>query len=108
MYCRVIGALRTNQDKKNVMVFRISEIGDMAEIDAHSLEVLYARMKIRQMKDKENASVYGNQKESSNDRLTNSMMGGFGASKIFQVYLMLKVDLLSTSCFELWDSYVLG
>ena len=59
-----------------VMVFRISEISNMEEVDAHSLEVLYAKLKIRQLKDKENMRSGANT-SMGNNSLSNSMAGSF-------------------------------
>ena len=60
MFVRVIGAVRTLQDKKHVMVFRIVQIDNSDEIEAHPLEVTHAKLKIRQLRDKENAAIGAN------------------------------------------------
>ena len=80
MYCRVVGSVRTNQDKKSVMVFKISQLSDMLEVDSHELEVLHAKLRIRQYKEKENAGIGANVRGASAG-LANSMMGGFATSK---------------------------
>ena len=98
MYCRVIGSVRSNQDKKTVMVFKISQISDMAEVDAHQLEVLHARLKIKQLKSKENASIFGN---SNDNGLSNSMMGSYGgAGKLTLAQQISKTIDSSTSFFQ--------
>ena len=51
MFVRVIGA---------VMVFRIVQIDNSDEIEAHPLEVTHAKLKIRQLRDKENAAIGAN------------------------------------------------
>lgn len=61
----------------------------MSEIDAHSIEILHAKLKIRQVKDKENASVFGN---ANNQGLSNSMMGTFGGGNSFSSSLPSLID----------------
>ena len=57
------------------------QITDQAEIDAHPLEVRYARLKIRQFKDKENASIGGNVGGGAGAAAGGaSMIGAFGMS----------------------------
>ncbi len=84
MFCRVVGSVRVNQEKRTVMVFKISVVSNTLEVDAHELEVAHARLKIRQCKEKENASIGANSAggASNNAGLSNSMMGGFASSKI--------------------------
>ena len=56
------------------MAFRVAPVtGGQAEMDGHKLEVAYAKIKIRQLVDKENAAIGANP-------LSNSMVGGFGGS----------------------------
>ena len=74
--CRVIGSFRVNKDKKSIMVFRIQAITKDAELHSHALEVEVAKLKIKQLKDKENSAVYGNPPPQSG--LSNSMMDGGG------------------------------
>ena len=69
---RVIGSVRTNGDKKTVMVFRISAVDDAKDAEAHKLEVEHAKLMIRRARDKENAATFGN----GGGELANSMMGG--------------------------------
>ncbi len=84
MYCRVVGSVRVSQEKKNVMVFKITQVSDMLEVDAHELEVVHARLKIRQYKQKENDSIGAN--SAGGAGLTNSMMGGLATGKIRKVH----------------------
>ena len=52
------------------MVFRVAAVtGGQPELDAHKLEVVYAKIKIRQLVDKENSAIGANP-------LSNSMVGG--------------------------------
>jgi len=51
------------------------------EIDLHELEVVHARLKIKQAREKENANINGNF-GGGNQGLSNSMMGGFGSSEL--------------------------
>ncbi len=52
---------------------------DALEIDTHELEVKHARLKIRQLKEKENANINGNNAGGGGGGLSNSMMSsGFG------------------------------
>lgn len=75
MFVRVVGSVRSNQDKKHVMVYRILQLDDEAEIAAHALEVAHARLKIKQMQDKENQAIGGG----GAGGLSNSMMTGYGS-----------------------------
>jgi len=76
---RVTGVVRSTKGEKHIMVFRVAPIqGGKAEADAHRLEVVYAKIKIRQLVDKENAAIGGNSNNSTG--LSNSMVGGFGGS----------------------------
>ena len=54
-------------------------MSEQSEIDAHPLEVRHAKLKIRQYKDKENASIGGNV-AAANGAGGASMMGAFGSS----------------------------
>jgi len=68
---KVVGSIRTQQDKKHVMAFKISEVRDQAEYDAHTLEVVYSHLKLRQLQQKINGQILG-----SDGSLSQSMMGG--------------------------------
>lgn len=71
---RVIGVIRSQKGEKHIMVFRVAPVtGGQPELDAHKLEVVYAKIKIRQLVDKENSAIGANP-------LSNSMVGGFGGS----------------------------
>jgi len=71
---RVIGVMRSAKGEKHIMAFRVAPVtGGQAEMDGHKLEVAYAKIKIRQLVDKENAAIGANP-------LSNSMVGGFGGS----------------------------
>ena len=59
------------------MVYKIVQVDDPEELKAHGLDVLHAKLKIKQMQDKENEAIGG---DASNAGLSNSMMGGFGSS----------------------------
>ena len=43
--------IRNNQDKKHMMAFKVSVISSQAEYDAHMLEVVWSKLKLRQLKD---------------------------------------------------------
>jgi len=73
MHARVIGVVRSQKGEKHIMVFRICGVEGRAEVDAHKLEVVYAKMKIKQLVDKENMTIGANP-------LSNSMVGGFGGA----------------------------
>lgn len=68
-YIRIVGSVRSQGDKKHIMVFRALRVSGDEEIDAHSLEVEHAKLKIRQMTDKENSRIGVN---------TSSIGGGIG------------------------------
>lgn len=72
MNCRVIGAVRSAQDKKHVMIFKISQIENKDEIEAHGLEVLHAKLMIRKLQNQENSNIGMNS-------MSNSMMN-FGSN----------------------------
>ena len=87
MYVRVVGSVRVRDDRRNVMVFKISQLesGDaQAEVEAHALECVHARLKIKQYRAKENASIganVGGGGATNGAALSNSMMGGFAGSE---------------------------
>uniref|UniRef100_A0A0K2TUA2 Replication protein A C-terminal domain-containing protein n=1 Tax=Lepeophtheirus salmonis TaxID=72036 RepID=A0A0K2TUA2_LEPSM len=55
--CRVIGTVRNSQGKKHVMAFKLTPVTSQEEIKGHALEIEYAKLKIRQLKDKENSAI---------------------------------------------------
>merc|ERR1719361_2309425 len=74
---KVVGSVRTQGEKKHVMAFKISAISCKAEWDAHLLQVVYSKLKLRQL----NQGPNGGGMETQTTGLTNSMMGGgLGAS----------------------------
>merc|ERR1719370_1494675 len=46
---KVVGSVRTQGEKKHVMAFKISPVTSSAEKDAHLLQVVYAKLKLRQL-----------------------------------------------------------
>jgi len=72
-HARVVGVVRASKGEKHVMVFRINEVEGREEVDAHKLEVVHAKLKIKQLVNKENSAIGANP-------LSNSMVGGFGGS----------------------------
>jgi hypothetical protein len=81
IYVRVIGAVRTSGDKKHIMVFKISPTASAAENEGHALDVVHARLKIKQLKEKENLAIGAGGSSGGGGGLSNSMMGGFGGSE---------------------------
>jgi len=93
---RIIGSVRTQQDKRYLMVFRVSLVQSEEEKDSHKLEVEHAKLLIRKMNDKENAAIGAN-----NYGLSNSMMSSsapstgsgagasFGNAKYDSIYKMV-------------------
>ena len=73
MHAKVLGLIRSQKGEKHIMVFRVSGVEGKEEVDAHKLEVVYAKMKLKQLKDKENQAIGANP-------LSNSMVGGFGGN----------------------------
>merc|ERR1719259_1460169 len=69
----IVGVIRSSKGEKHIMVFRISGVDGKQEVDAHSLEVVHAKLKIKQLVNKENSTIGANP-------LSNSMVGGFGGS----------------------------
>ncbi len=78
-YCRVVGSIRAGQDKKDVVILKITQVPDPLEEDVHELEVAHARLKIRRFKERENAGSGG----FSTGFANSSMMEGFSTSKNF-------------------------
>jgi len=68
---KVVGSIRSQQDKKNIMAFKIGSVANQAEYDAHMLEVVYTKLKLRQMQQKLNGQI-----GMSDGSLSQSMMGG--------------------------------
>ena len=90
---RVIGSVRTQQDKRYLMCFKVLPILDEVELDAHKLEIEHNKLLIRKMIDKENAAI------GANYGLSNSMVSSgttapsgasFGNSKQDSVYKMVQ------------------
>lgn len=69
---KVVGSVRTQGEKKHVMAFKISAVSCKAEWDAHLLQVVYSKLKLRQLNQGSNATAMDFQTTG----LTNSMMGG--------------------------------
>jgi len=69
---KVVGSVRTQGEKKHVMAFKISPVTSSAEKDAHLLQVVYSKLKMRQLQNVINGGVGG----TSTTGLSNSMMGG--------------------------------
>lgn len=78
IYVRVVGGVRTNQDKKYILAYKISPTSGAAENDGHLLDVVYARYKIKELRDKEDMAAGIGGGGGGGAGLTNSMMGGFG------------------------------
>lgn len=77
MTVRVVGSFKSLKGDKHVMVFRICPVEGPEEVDAHKLEVQHAKLKIRQVVDKENRSI-GIGNSQAGGGLSNSMVSGFG------------------------------
>jgi len=75
MLARVIGSCRSQQGTKHVMIFRISPVESDIERDSHALECKYVKLKLRQLKEKENRAI-GMNMSGVGSGLSNSMMGG--------------------------------
>merc|ERR1719341_2574983 len=69
---KVVGSVRTQGEKKHVMAFKISAVSCKAEWDAHLLQVVYSKLKLRQL----NQAANGGAMDTQTTGLTNSMMGG--------------------------------
>lgn len=69
---KVVGSVRTQQEKRHVMAFKITPISSTAEMDCHLLQVVYAKLKIRQLA----AKAEGGSGMADYGGLSNSMMGG--------------------------------
>jgi len=70
---KVVGSVRTQGEKKHVMAFKISAVSCKAEWDAHILQVVYAKLKLRQLNQ---GAGGGSAMDYQTTGLTNSMMGG--------------------------------
>ncbi|KAB7505810.1 Replication protein A subunit [Armadillidium nasatum] len=51
-YCKVIGSLRTQREKKHIMIFNIVPVIDLNRITTHLLEVLHTSAKIQEIQKK--------------------------------------------------------
>lgn len=71
-YVKVVGSIRTQADKKHIMAFRILDVANKAERDAHALEVVYTHLKLKQISQK----MGGGMGMGEAPGLSNSMMGG--------------------------------
>jgi len=69
---KVVGSVRTQGEKKHVMAFKITAVSCKAEWDAHLLQVVYSKLKLRQL----NQAANGGAMDTQTTGLTNSMMGG--------------------------------
>jgi len=67
---KVFGSIRTNQGKRNMMAFKVGVISSQAEYDAHLLEVVYTKLKLRQLDQRINGQI------GMSDGMSQSMMGG--------------------------------
>ena len=65
---RVIGSVRSQQDKRYIMVFRVTSVMSEEELDAHKIEIEHSKLLIKRMNDKENATI------GANFGLSNSMV----------------------------------
>lgn len=92
-HARIVGSVRSQSDKKYVMIFRISPVECPEEVDAHKLEILHAKLKIKQLAEKENAAIGANAGGLSNSMMTSSSSSGvsnsFGNAKHDAVYKMV-------------------
>ena len=66
---KVIGSIRSQQDKKHVMAFKINNVSSQAEYDAHKLEVVYSHLKLKQMSQRANGEI-------GMTDMSQSMLGG--------------------------------
>ena len=68
---KVVGSIRSQQDKKHVMAFKLDNVSSQAEYDAHKLEVVYSHLKLKQLQQKLNGQI-----GLSDGSLSQSMLGG--------------------------------
>jgi len=68
---RVIGSVRSQGGKKHIMAYRISPMESDEEAKSHEIECLYAKLKLRQLNEKENQAIGANFRGG----LSNSMVG---------------------------------
>ena len=68
----MVGHFRTQGEKKHLMAFKISAVASQEEYDAHMLEVVYSRLKLKNLQKKINGQIGGG----NDGTLSNSMMGG--------------------------------
>lgn len=69
-YCRVYGTVRTQNDRKTVMLFKIEPVTTINEVTTHLLEVLNARYTAEKLA-KENSTEYSSE-------FAGSLANGFG------------------------------
>ena len=69
---RFIGTVRSQQGKKHIMVFKVLPVESKEELQAHELECVYVKLKLKQLNDKETQAIGGGGSQAS---LPNSMIG---------------------------------
>jgi len=82
-HVRMLGSVRTQQDKRYLMIFRVSAVQSDEEQDSHKLEVEHCKLLIRKMNDKENAAIGANNYGLSNSMMASGAPSGGGASASF-------------------------
>ena len=85
-HVRVVGAVRSQKGEKHVMVFRIGPVEAQEEVNAHRLEVRHAKLKIRQLVNKEMEEIGAAAPSTANA----SDGASFGHPKRNMVYKMLQ------------------
>jgi len=68
---KVVGSIRSQQDKKHVMAFKLDNVTSQAEYDAHKLEVVYSHLKLKALQQKLNGQI-----GLSDGSMSQSMLGG--------------------------------
>jgi len=67
---KVFGSIRTNQGKRHMMAFKVGVITSQAEYDAHLMEVVYTKLKLRQLNQRINGQI------GMSEGMSQSMLGG--------------------------------
>jgi len=91
---RVMGSVRSQGMKKHLMVFRISPVGSEEEAKCHEVECLWAKLKLRQLNEKEfSHATFGNSKNEGQATFGNTKNEGqvtFGNSKHESVFKLMR------------------
>ncbi|KAG7164614.1 Replication protein A 32 kDa subunit-like, partial [Homarus americanus] len=77
-YCQLVGTLRTQQGKRNLIVLSIRPLTDINYITKHILEVIHFPLMIKQVETLNDANARKNAESNSKGIMSNSLVGASG------------------------------